>query len=467
MHKIYSGVIVWFILLSFTFNGFKISAQNFSQEDVLSDLEYLKSSLHQTHIDLFAYTSKEDFDKNYKKIKAEIKKDSLSLFEVTNLFQRVVSKVNNAHTTIGFPVQAYYQLIESDGTVFPLEVVMEENKVLVRINWSSNKNINHGDELISINGLPIQKVLEKIYPQIPAERLYFKNAQLESFSLPRLYWQVFPESKEYEIEIAHDGQIKNYKLNSIKAIDYESNRHDQDIMKNDWNYRPLSTSIDYLRPGKFSGDLEKYQKFIDSAFAEINKKNTSHLIIDLRNHPGGDDVFGDYLVSYFANKPFKWSSRFTLRTSEILKKHTRKNSDTTSAYAQSILNHKNGETFEYNWRAKDPKPNNQRYQGKVYVLVNRHSYSQSTVTSAQIQDYGFATIVGEETAEFPNLHASLFDYQLPKTGITVKVPKGKIERISGIENGKGLIPDIMIKEKLASDKDEILDELIYRLESNK
>lgn len=464
MYKINRLRILFFFFLVSNFFSLEVSAQNFSKEDVLSDLEYLRSSLQKTHIELYAYTTKEAFDNNYRAVKDKIQKDSLSLFEVTNLFQRVVAKVNNAHTTIGFPVQAYYKLIESGGTVFPLELVIEDGKVLVRKNWSANKKITNGDQMVSINGQPIQNILEKIYPQIPAERLYFKNAQLESFSFPRLFWQVYPEQKEYIVEIVRNEAKVSMKLNSIKAEDYETIRQDDDIMKYNWKYKSLSTSISYIRPGKFGGDLNKYQRFIDSAFTEINKKNPSHLIIDLRNHPGGDDVFGDYLVSYFANKPFKWFSKFTLRTSAILKEHTRKKSDTTSAYAQSILNHKNGETFESHLSAKDPKPNDQRYQGKVYVLVNRHSYSQSTVTAAQIQDYGFGTIVGEETAEFPNLHASLFDYQLPKTGITVKVPKGKIERVSGIDNGKGLIPDILIKDQLTTNRDEILKELINRLE---
>jgi C-terminal processing protease CtpA/Prc len=98
-------------------------------------------------------------------------------------------------------------------------------------------------------------------------------------------------------------------------------------------------------------------------------------------------------------------------------------------------------------------------------LVNRQSYSQSTVTAAQIQDYGFGQVVGEETAEHPNLFASIFTYELPKTGIRVDVPKGKIQRVNGVDDNKGVIPDILIADHLLDEEDEILEGLLKQLEN--
>ena len=74
-----------------------------------------------------------------------------------------------------------------------------------------------------------------------------------------------------------------------------------------------------------------------------------------------------------------------------------------------------------------------------------------------------SSIGNRETAEFPNLYASIFSYSLPKTGINVDVPKGKIHRINGIDNEKGVIPDIFIKDHLLDEKDEILEGLLRKL----
>lgn len=448
---------ILFILLFLTTS---ISAQNqFSRKQIIEDLTYLKNSLEDTHINLYAYVSRKDFNKNYQRVKSTIKKDSFSVLEAKNLFQKVVSKANNGHTRIPFPVPEYITYAQTGGMLFPLEVAIENKKVLVRKNWSKNSKVKIGDELIAINNMPIQKVLKTIYPQVSAERVYFKNAQIENLSLPRFYWLVFGESKGFKIKVKQNGKTLIYNLKAIKAIeDFEMKRID--ILKHSMKFKSLLNSIAYIQPGDFGGDLKKYKKFIDSSFTEIKSKSYKNLIIDLRNHSGGDDSFGDYLVSYIANKPFKWNSKFQLKTSKQLKEHTKKNRDTTLAYWKSVLNHKNGKIYSYDFDFYKPQPKNKSFKGEAYVLINRQSYSQSTVTAAQIQDYGFATIVGEETGEYPNLYASIYNYQLPNTKISVDVSKGKITRVSGVDNMCGVIPDIIIKDHLLDEKDEILTKLI-------
>ncbi|MCX2718641.1 S41 family peptidase [Lentiprolixibacter aurantiacus] len=451
-----------FLVILTVLFSLQTSAQQFSRADVLSDLEYLKSSLEETHFDLYGHTTKTEFEQNFLAVQKEIRKDSFGLLEVTNLFQKVVAQANNAHTNVPFPIPSYVEFFESGGVVFPLEVAIENGKVLVRKNWSENASILIGSELRSINGLPISDVLEKIYPQIAAESLYFKNTLIESFTLPRYYWQVFGEQKEFKVEVFQNGKGVTYTLQAIKAWDdYEMKR--SDIVQEDWALKLLPNAA-YLRPGSLSGDLEKYKRFIDSAFVEIDASKYKNLIIDLRNNGGGDDPFSDYLVSYIADKPFRWNSKFQLKSSRILKEDIRQNKDTTQAYWKWILALKDGEIGDYDFGFHEPQPKAKRFQGKVYVLVNRHSFSQATVAAAQIQDYGFGVIVGEETAEHPNLLASIFAYTLPNTKIQLGISKGKIYRVNGIDNGKGVLPDIVIKDHLLDENDEILAGLLEQIE---
>lgn len=98
--------------------------------------------------------------------------------------------------------------------------------------------------------------------------------------------------------------------------------------------------------------------------------------------------------------------------------------------------------------------------GRIYVLVNSQSISQAAVTAAQIQDYGWGTIVGEETGEYPSLYASIFQYVLPNTGIVVSISKGRITRENGSNKEEGVIPEIFIKDLLIDEKDEILNGLL-------
>ena len=136
---------------------------------------------------------------------------------------------------------------------------------------------------------------------------------------------------------------------------------------------------------------------------------SKNLIIDLRNNTGANNSFSDHMVSYFADKPFKWCSDFRVKTSKILKEFTLKNNDTTTIYAQQILRHENGEIYSPELDLYQPQQIAKRYKGTIYVLINRLSISMASVTAAQIQDYGWGTIVGEETGEYPSLYASVFN----------------------------------------------------------
>ncbi len=439
-----------------------LRAQNqFSKAQVLEDLDYLKESLEETHYNLYAYTPREDFIRNFNEVRNSIDQDSLSLLEAVSLFQRVISKADNGHTEIDFPGQPYIEYAYGGGTVFPLELAFEGGRALVRKNWSGNDTIKSGSEVLGINGVSMAETLERIYPQVSAERPYFKHAKIELYSFPRFYWQVFGPRDSFEVAIRSGDGVRNFQLPAVPALEgYEAKR--TEILSSVRELKFFGPSA-YLNPGNFSGDLAAYQKFVDSALVEIKEHKSPNLIVDLRNNGGGDDAFSDYLVSYFADTPFQWNSEFTLKSSALLKRDTRQNRDTTDVYWQSVLNHKDGEVYLYTFPPYLPQPADRRFTGTVYVLVNRQSYSQSAVTAAQIQDYGFGTIVGEETGEYPTLYASVFRYSLPQTGVPVQVAKGRIVRVNGSTAEKGVIPDIYIRDHLLDEADEILQGLLEKL----
>ncbi|MEM6685220.1 MAG: S41 family peptidase [Bacteroidota bacterium] len=444
---------VLFVTLSFGQNR-----TQFSKQEILNDLQYLYTSLQDTHYNLYLYTTKTAFDQNYQSVKNSIQNDSLSLLETTNALQRVIVAANNGHTEIEFPAQSYRRYGDNGGTVFPLEIAFENGSYFVRKNWSDEQKIEVGSKILSINGRSMEAILAKIYPQVSAERLYFKHAKIEVYSFPRYYWQVFGEETEFTVEIASKNNRQTYTLNSINLIeDFEMKR--KEVLNASMQlsfYRRTA----YLNPGDFGGDEPAYQQFIDDAFAQIQLENVSNLIIDLRNNGGGNDSFSDYLVSYIADKPFRWTSKYEVKSSAILKKHIRASKNSNSEFSRAILSHKNGDVFEYTFKEQQPQPKDKRFKGMVFVLVNRQSHSQATVTAAQIQDYKFGVIIGEETGEYSSLCASQLKYKLPNTNIEVKVSKGFMRRINGTVSKKGVQPDVVIQDHLVDEKDEILTDVL-------
>ncbi|WP_241244287.1 S41 family peptidase [Flagellimonas marinaquae] len=433
---------------------------HFTKNEVLEDMAFLWKSLEEAHFDLYAYTPKEEFEKNYNRVKNTISKDSLSLLEATSIFQKVISKADNGHTEIGFPGKSYGSYAYSGGTLFPLEIALENGKALVRKNWSGN-HIPTGAEILSINHIPISEILAEMYTLISAERPYFKNAKIELYSFPRLYWQLYGRQDNFEIKFKSNDITKTQTVAAVGLIEgYEMKR--TELFNRERSLQFIGESA-YLVTGDFSGDETKFKRFMDSSFAQIKDRKSKNLIVDLRNNGGGHNAFSDYLVSYFADTTFRWNSSYQLKTSKFLKEHARQHYDTTSAFWKEALSHENGEIYNYDFGDYQPQPPSKRFSGKVYVLVNRQSHSQATVTAAQIQDYGFGTIVGEETGEYASLYASMFEFKLPHTQIPVSVSKGKMVRVSGSTKEEGVVPDIYIKDHLLDDKDEILEGLLEKI----
>jgi hypothetical protein len=100
--------------------------------------------------------------------------------------------------------------------------------------------------------------------------------------------------------------------------------------KDDRDFRFID-DVAYLRPGLFlnleSSNISEHEAFesgeflhfLDSAFAAIAAGKPSSLIIDMRGNNGGDNSFSDLMIAYFADRPFRMTSRFSVRTSELTK----------------------------------------------------------------------------------------------------------------------------------------------------
>lgn len=442
-------------ILSLHLGAQPTSSHQFSRQHILDDLAFLYEALESTHFDLYAHVSEAAFRLQYNNALAAVQSDSLSAVEATSIFQTVISAANTGHAEIDFPAPPYLAYAQSGGTVFPLEIALEDGSCLVRKNFTTIPQIKPGAELLTINDQPIAEVLSVLYPSLSAETTYFKNAKLELWTLPRLYWQHFGQQDSFSVEVKIDGKHKAFTLPAIRAWeDYEMVR--TDILRLRPQFRQEGTTA-YLLPGQFGGDEANYRRFIDSAFVAMQTAGSKRLIIDLRNNPGGNNAFSDYLVAYLADRPFHWNAKFRLKTSRLLKEATRLSGDTTNQYAQQILAHPNGSVYPYYFEPTPARPEEQRFTGKVYVLINRQTHSQAAVTAAQIQDYGFGLIVGEETGDHPTLHASQFSFSLPRTGVVVKVPKGYMVRISGSEAMRGVVPDLKVRDHLLDERDEIME----------
>ena len=126
--------------------------------------------------------------------------------------------------------------------------------------------------------------------------------------------------------------------------------------------------------------------------------------------------------------------------------------------SEAEARHPNGARYDYELPLIAPRAE-PRFHGRVWVLVDRHSYSNATSVAALVQDYGFGTILGEETADVASNSASVLYFDLPKTRITVTYPKSHFVRPNGRDDVSGVTPDVSLKRApIGVAEDVLLDE---------
>jgi C-terminal processing protease CtpA/Prc len=408
----------------------------------------------------------------YKKIKASIN-GPLTSFQVYKLFQPYVALAKMGHCTLDYTGNEYENyVLQQGGTVFPLNLFFLQDQVFVKDNFSDKSQIAIGDEILAVNETPMKEVMAGIYNFISGESDYHKNSAIDRGVFARYFWFFYGTYDVFDVRIKKvDGREITLQVPAISGYDFERQIADSQIVINTKREYRFINDIAYLHPGAFFETQEsdnmmnqetldsiEFYKFIDSAFSAFHEKGAKTLIIDLRNNPGGDNSFSDYMIAYFASKPFCFCSEFKVKTSQTTKDFF-KDIDIPSAQElkKEILSRKNGTRFEVSMPKNQPHADATRFTGNVYVLVNRYSYSNATSVAAIIQDYRFGIIIGEETPDLPTAHCATHQFKLPNTQLLVTYPKAFMIRPNGDISPRGVIPDYSMEDNIFTDTDEVLE----------
>jgi C-terminal processing protease CtpA/Prc len=329
-------------------------------------------------------------------------------------------------------------------------------------------SVSIGDEVTAIQGRSIRDWLKRGHRHISADTEYMMGALLE-LDLPMLLWLEFGPVDSFELALRPEGS--GPRTISLPARTREEMRTAAagepprlDLAATDRSARLLPGDVAYLRPGAFYNsepgaadpyDNRAFRAFIDQSFERFLAAGAKTLIVDLRDNPGGDSSFSDLMVAWFADGPFRFASAFRIRVSPETIESNRKRLETTDSgpngvsarFARLYAGAKTGDLVDFPIAETAPRPT-PRFEGKVYALINRNSYSNAVAVAATIQDHGFGRILGEETSDLATTYGAMETFTLPLTGLRVGYPKAHIVRPSGSLEARGVVPDVAIETPL-------------------
>lgn len=441
-----------------------------SAEVIRSDLTALYNSLAAAHANLYAHRPKAQYDEDFDALMASVD-GPMSRLDVIRLFMRFVAYGRVGHAKIDFPIPEYVAYLQQGGTLIPVDIRVEDGRVLIAHNYTTEPLLEAGHELVAINGRSADYWLKRTGRYVSAERPYMSHAQLENM-FPRIFWLSEGQVDSFRFTVKTAEGEKTLVAGAVPVMTIEEHKGSLESVTHKREANMLQEGVAYLRPGPFyaMGDkdtLDTFTAFIDESFRTFIEAGADNLILDLRNNPGGDNSFSDPVIAWFADKPFAFASRFEVKASPqtraVLKDLAGQYPDGLSAGMYALIQKfPDGDVFDF--QIPDTPPRADGFKGRVWVLINRHSYSNATVTAAIIKDYGFGILVGEETSDLPTSYASSAQFTLPQTGIVVTYPKAYFVRPNGKESLSGVMPDIVIAEPLpGSEADAVLSVLLEKI----
>ncbi|WP_440957293.1 S41 family peptidase [Oceanicaulis sp. LC35] len=454
-------------------------------EDALADAHVLYTGLQEAHYDLFAATPKPVYDQYYRELQNELVSAPRSLSQLHLAFQRFAAHAHFAHTRIeGLNPGFFEYLADENAGLFPLSFEVREGEVIIT-QAPADFPVRPGDRIVSLNGAANSDWLTRLTRNIPAETAPFAYAQMEG-SEAYFFWLEYGAPDQFTVGIeTADGQMHELEL---PAITYDALMNREGLARHDLSGREarmLTDEIAYLRPGPFYDTeaqsaeaaylpeaVAAFSDFVDASFETFIEAGAYALILDLRNNPGGSNAFSDLVMSWIADRPFRFTSDFRIRISEQSIASNQARIDAAqggdAGMSQTLADLYDGvpmgETVSFEIEYVHPRAG-QRFEGRVYALVNRQSYSNAVVMGATIQDYGFGDVIGEATTDMATTYGAMEQFTLPRTGLVVGYPKALIIRPSGDERAAPLTPDVRLPAPQPGDEgDSVLDAAIAHVE---
>ena len=367
----------------------------FTTEELGEDLKFLVDKLEQHHPRLYAYTSKEEFEKQVYQIKQIISKE-MDIVNFYRLIAPVVESVKCSHTGVRLP-ENYQKGIYKNENFFPLKLLFVDHRAFCVENPDTDSEIVPGCEILSINNKSITDIKQSLFRFIPSEG---NNLSTKQYYLNRDFNSLFnllDNSSTYNVEFVHLNTTLKGTLNACKFTEIEH------LINSDTRFKPFEffinheNSTGYLTVRSFAiSDVNMYIKEMDDIFSKLHNNMIDRLILDLRGNSGGHPIFAAQLFSYLTDKEFTYFKR---------------NADITA--------------FEPLYNEMQPNP--VQFKGNIYVLINGGCLSTTGHLVSLLKYHTNAIFIGEEPGSTYLCNDFSLKVFLPNTGIEVNIPRTSFE----------------------------------------
>jgi hypothetical protein len=386
------------------------------------------------------------FDQAYKTIDRP-----MTALEFWALVAPVVAHIKDGHLFTYWPEDLPWTQVP----LLPIGVRVFDRRLFVYRDFSSDDHPLEGGEILSINGVPAKEIVKKMMT------IYTGEGNSTTAAPYRIgHYNIFNTAlyglmkMESPFQVAYRntaGKRRTVEMTGKTFADLRTAEAARDPA-------PKTTAgLEFLDGGRiavltirsFEQDVDQQRKltihdFLQQSFEQIRDRQSSSLILDVRDNGGGPDAAGVQLFSYLWDQPFAYYKDKVIAAREF--DFYRYAPDAKSVPAYRVDKGADGK-FHYH---SDPglglqPPRQPHFGGGVFALMNGGSFSTTCEFLSMLPLHQRGVLIGEEAAGGYYGCTCGFRVTLTLPNSKVRVPLGMVTYSYASADyqhaGRGMIPD--------------------------
>jgi hypothetical protein len=408
------------------------------------DFRILRGALEEAHPGIYRYTPKTELDRLFDHAEKSLDRP-MNVYEFYRVVAPVVAAIKCGHTGVRVSPE-----LDKGKPRLPLVVRVLDGKPYVLRDLSSAQGTLAGKEVRAVKGLAADKIVQTMLAATPGDgdvhtaRMQrisgsnFAAGLIDLLGMESPYTVTFWDAKQ-----AREHTVK---LEGIDAARLETPRPKDSATLSFFDNGKIAN----LKINRFGGTANNkdLRAFFPESFAEIDRKKSKFLILDLRDNGGGADDLGKLLLSFLIDEPFQYYDDLVLNGLDFtFRKYTNQKRSLPAEMLQRQPNGKYRMVKHPNWGTQQPsKPT---FTGKVYILINGNSFSTTSEFLSHAHARKRAIFIGEESGGgyYGNTSGPGAVVTLPNTKLQAYVPF--MTYYMAVRDYKaashGVVPDHLVK----------------------
>ena len=389
----------------------------------------------------------------------------------------LVTSLDDGHTRLGFG--RCVEFFTETKRTFPFDVALTDSTAVVLRSYRDEASISPGTRIVAVGGTPVSTLHDQFLKHTSGARPAFRRQKFEGQSdrFKFFLWHVSSMESPFDLTVRGEGGERNVTVDGVPADTIGARRRDDDAPP--YAYRSLDDQTGLLTVRSFGAPEDD---FLDATFDQIRRAGTEHLIVDVRDNPGGQSGRANELLRYLASSPFVLTDTVAVRASETFKTQMKQARipavvrwlpvQYLDAQGRAVWGAPEGRVVEMPSEQISPHDADERFDGRVSVLVNEGTFSTATLFAAAVKEWEIGVLVGRETGgPAGTMWAQPVSARLPNSGLGILVASMRFqfgEKSPGWP-ARGVVPDRRVPRNVRAQiegRDPILERVQTRDDSH-